>query len=254
VSATDRHAGGVGLFDGATVVLTGVGREGQVGEAIARAFAAEGAALALLDRDETAVRARATALVALGAKVTGIPCDLTDAVQVAQAAAQVAATSPASPHRPAGQVDALVHIAGGFAMSDPIGESDPQTLARMLELNLTTAYLASRAFVPLVRDGGSVVYFASANVLPGASSARMSGYIAAKSAVVGLMRSVADEGRSRGLRANAVAPISIRTGDNLRQMGSATRYVEREAVADAVVYLCSRAARSITGQVLRLTD
>jgi len=58
----------------------------------------------------------------------------------------------------------------------------------------------------------------------------MSGYIAAKSAVVGLMRSVADEGRSRGLRANAVAPISIRTGDNLRQMGSATRYVEREAV------------------------
>jgi NAD(P)-dependent dehydrogenase (short-subunit alcohol dehydrogenase family) len=65
---------------------------------------------------------------------------------------------------------------------------------------------------------------------------------------------VADEGRSRGLRANAVAPISIRTGDNLRAMGSTTRYVEREAVADAVVFLCSRAARSITGQVLRLTD
>ncbi len=73
-------------------------------------------------------------------------------------------------------------------------------------------------------------------------------------ALAATLRSVADEGRSRGLRANAVAPISIRTGDNLRAMGSTTRYVEREAVADAVVFLCSRAARSITGQVLRLTD
>ena len=241
-------------FDGAVVVLTGVGREGQVGEAIARAFAAEGAALALVDRDETSVGARAATLAAGGTTVTAIACDLTDANQVAQAAARVAAAAPASGDRPAGRVDAVVHIAGGFAMSNAIGESDPDTLHRMIELNLTTAYLASRAFVPLVRDGGSVVYFASANVLPGASSARKSGYIAAKTAVVGLMRSVADEGRSRGLRANAVAPISIRTGDNLRAMGSTTRYVEREAVADAVVFLCSRAARSITGQVLRLTD
>jgi NAD(P)-dependent dehydrogenase (short-subunit alcohol dehydrogenase family) len=241
-------------FDGAMVVLTGVGREGQVGEAIARAFAAEGAALVLLDRDETAVRARAATLAAGGATVTAIACDLTDATQVARAAAQVATASPASADRPPGRIDALVHIAGGFAMSNGIGDSDPETLHRMVELNLTTAYLASRAFVPLVRDGGSVVYFASANVLPSASSARMSGYIAAKTAVVGLMMSVADEGRARGLRANAVAPIAIRTGDNLRDMGSTTRYVEREAVADAVVFLCSRAARAISGQVLRLTD
>lgn len=241
-------------LDGAMVVLTGVGRKGQVGEAVARAFAAEGAALALLDRDETAVRERAAALTADGARVTAIPCDLTDASQVAQAAIRVAAAAPASSDRPAGRIDALVHIAGGFAMSNAIGDSDPDTLHRMMALNLTTAYLASHAFVPVVRDGGSVVYFASANVLPGASSARMSAYIAAKTAVVGLMMSVADEGRARGLRANAVAPIAIRTGDNLRDMGSTTRYVEREAVAEAVVFLCSRAARAITGQVLRLTD
>jgi len=241
-------------LEGAVVVLTGVGREGQVGEAIAGAFAAEGAVLVLLDRDEKAVQARAAALVGRGTRATGIPCDLTDPAQVAQAAARVAADASATPDRPAGRIDALVHIAGGFAMSDAIGESDPKTLARMIEVNLTTAYLASRGFVPLVRDGGSIVYFTSANVLPGASSARMSGYIAAKTAVVGLMRSVADEGRTRGLRANAVAPIAVRTGDNLRVMESTTRYVEREAVADAVVFLCSRAARAITGQVLRLTD
>lgn len=240
-------------FDGARIVLTGVGREGQVGEAIAAAFAAEGASLILLDRDKAAVEARAAALVTAGAVATGVACDLSDADQVAQAAARIAADSPASDSRPAGRIDALVHIAGGFAMSGAIGESDPKVLDRMLQSNLMTAYFASRAFVPLVRDGGSVVYFASANVLPGAPSARMSGYISAKSAVAGLMRSVADEGRTRQLRANAVAPISVRTRDNIRDMGSDVRYVEREAVADAVVFLCSNAARAITGQILRLS-
>lgn len=240
-------------FDGARVVLTGVGREGQVGEAIASAFAAEGASLILLDRDKAAVEARAAALVASGAAAIGVACDLSDADQVGQAAARIGTDSPASGDRPAGRIDALVHIAGGFAMSGAIGESDPKVLDRMLQSNLMTAYFASRAFVPLVRDGGSVVYFASANVLPGAPSARMSAYISAKSAVVGLMRSVADEGRARQLRANAVAPISVRTRDNIRDMGSDVRYVEREAVAGAVVFLCSNAARAITGQILRLS-
>jgi NAD(P)-dependent dehydrogenase (short-subunit alcohol dehydrogenase family) len=71
---------------------------------------------------------------------------------------------------------------------------------------------------------------------------------------VGLMRSVAGEGHARHLRANAVAPIAVRTGDNLRDMAPNTRYVEREAVADAVVFLCSSAARAVTGQILPLTD
>jgi NAD(P)-dependent dehydrogenase (short-subunit alcohol dehydrogenase family) len=242
-------------FDAAKVVLTGVGHEGQIGEAIAAAFAAEGAALILIDRDQAAVGARAAALVASGASATAVACDLTDADQVARAAARIAAESPAAGDRPAGRIDALVLIAGGFSMSGPIGESDLKILDGMIQSNLMTAYLASRAFVPLVRDGGSVVYFSSASVLPGApGGAGVSGYLAAKSAVVALMRSVADEGRARHLRANAVAPIPVRTGANIRDMGSDTRFVEREAVADAVVFLCSNAARAITGQILRLTD
>jgi NAD(P)-dependent dehydrogenase (short-subunit alcohol dehydrogenase family) len=241
-------------FDGALVVVTGVGREGQVGEAVCRAFASEGARLAMLDRDKNAVADRAAALNKSGANATGYGCDLTDPAQVADVAKRVAADSPASGSRPAGRIDALVNVAGGFAMSGAIGESEAATLSSQLSVNLMTAYLASRAFVPLVRDGGSVVYFASASVLPGGATAQMSAYVAAKSAVVGLMRSVAEEGRARGLRANAVAPTAIRTGDNLRVMRSDTHYVEREAVAEAVLFLCSPAARSITGQVLRLSD
>ena len=59
---------------------------------------------------------------------------------------------------------------------------------------------------------------------------------------------------ARGIRANAVAPISVRTGDNLHDMGPTTRYVEREEVAGAVLFLCSAEARSITGQIFRLAD
>jgi NAD(P)-dependent dehydrogenase (short-subunit alcohol dehydrogenase family) len=233
-------------FATATIVITGVGHEGQVGEAVAQAFAAEGATLALLDRTLDAVTARAAALSATGARATGYVCDLTNPDQVAEVARQVAKTAP--------QVDALVNVAGGFAMSGPLGKADVTTLQRQIELNLTTAWVASNAFVPLIRDGGSVVYFASASALPGGRTANMSAYAAAKAGVIGLMHAMADEGRVRGVRANAVAPTAIRTSDNVRAMGANVRYVERETVAKTVLFLCSADARGITDQVVRLGD
>lgn len=227
------------------IVITGVGREEQVGDAVAHAFAAEGASLALLDLNAQALSARATALRAGGTRVSTYSCDLTDVTQVSTVAAQV--------RNEFQRVDAFVHVAGGFAASGPVGDSDPAVFAKQIAVNLTTAYVASRAFVPLLKDGtGSAVYFASATVLPGNPTSGLAGYAAAKSGVVGLMRAVADEGRSRGVRANAIAPIAIRTGDNLRAMGEQAHYIERHAVADVVLYLCSPAARAISGQVIGL--
>lgn len=234
-------------FDGKVVVLTGVGRSGQVGEVVARAFAERGATVALLDLDADAVRARAAELVADGLKATAHPCDLSSADDARRAAEEVGRTVSRD-------IDALVNLAGGFGMSGPIEESDPAILQKMLTINLATVYNASRAFVPLLRvRSGAAVYFASAAVLPGGGSlARMSAYGAAKAAVVALMRAVADEGRDSGVRANAVAPTAIRTGDNLRDMGDKESYVEREEVAQTVMFLCSEAARPISGQVIRL--
>jgi NAD(P)-dependent dehydrogenase (short-subunit alcohol dehydrogenase family) len=239
------------LFDNATIVITGVGHEGQVGEAIANAFAAEGATLALVDRTANAVEARASALVARGVRATAYACDLTEPTQVAEVARRVAEGAKGAA---AGQIDALINVAGGFAMSGPVGRSDVVTLRRQIEINITTAWVASNAFVPLLRDGGSVVYFTSAAALPGARSANMSAYVAAKAGVIGLMHVVADEGRPRRVRANAVAPTTVRTADNLRAMGSDAHYVERETVAKTVLFLCSDAARAITSQVFRLGD
>ena len=233
-------------FDKRTIVLTGVGREGQLGEVVARAFAREGAALVLIDRDDHEVSTRASVLRREGFSAVGEACDLTDAAQVQALAGDVA-------KRHGGRVDALVNMAGGFAMSGPLDESDPAAWRRQFDINLTTAYLATRAFLPLLRPArGALVYFASAAALPGGSAARMSAYVAAKTGVLTLMRAVAEEEGEAGVRANAVAPTAIRTAANLASMGGTVRYVEREQVAATVLFLCSDAASAITGQTLRL--
>ena len=80
----------------------------------------------------------------------------------------------------------------------------------------------------------------------------MAAYAAAKSGVVALTRAIAAEERGNGVRANAVAPATIRTAANVSAMGADSRYVEREQVADAVVFLCSPRASAISGVVLPL--
>jgi NAD(P)-dependent dehydrogenase (short-subunit alcohol dehydrogenase family) len=66
------------------------------------------------------------------------------------------------------------------------------------------------------------------------------------------MRALADEERANGVRANALAPTSIRTAANEKSMGPDARYVEREDVARIVVWLCSDASKPVTGQVIAL--
>lgn len=228
-------------FSGKTVVLTGVGRAGQVGEIVAKAFADAGARLALIDRDDqVAVRARE-----IGGGASAHVCDLTSPDEVAATAKEIGGAS-------SGSIAALVNLAGGFGMSGPVADSDPAVLHKQIAINLTTAYLATRAFLPLLRAGqGAIVYFASASVLPDGASKNMSGYAAAKAGVLALMRSVAAEELGT-VRANALAPTQIRTAENVAAMGENAAYVEREAVAEAVLFLCSPASRHITGQAIKL--
>jgi NAD(P)-dependent dehydrogenase (short-subunit alcohol dehydrogenase family) len=145
-------------------------------------------------------------------------------------------------------------MAGGFAPSGPVADSTLDVWNRQLAINLTTAYLTARAFLPLLRRArGSIVFFAAQPALPGKSGPNISAYAVAKSGVAALMRAIAAEERANGVRANAVAPTQIRTAANIADMGSDVRYVERDQVADAVVFLCSEAASAITGEVISLS-
>jgi len=244
-STSDRSLSDRAL-DGKVAVLTGVSRPGQVGEAVARSLAELGASVVLIDRTGVDAEARARELRERGFRATAARADLTDPGQLAAVSDGVA--------RDFDGVDALVNIAGGFAMSGKVSDSDPDAWSRQLGIGLTTAYLTTRAFLPLLRKRrGAVVFFASAAALPGGRIAEMSAYAVAKAGVITLMRAVAQEERDTGVRANALAPTAIRTATNVESMGESIRYVEREQVADVVRFLCfSDAARSITGQVIQL--
>jgi NAD(P)-dependent dehydrogenase (short-subunit alcohol dehydrogenase family) len=234
------------MFTDTTVLLTGVGAEGQVGEIVAKAFAGLGASLVLVDRTLEHVEAGARAVIGNGGKAVGYACDLTDAAAVGNLASRVRAAH-------GDKLRAMVHMAGGFAMSGPVAESDVEVWHRQISINLTTAYLASRAFLPMLRaDRGSLVFFASEAALPGASVANKAAYSVAKTGVVTLMRAIAAEERGSGVRANAIAPTSIRTAANIAAMGSDNRYIEREQVADVVTYLCSAGASAVNGAVVPL--
>jgi NAD(P)-dependent dehydrogenase (short-subunit alcohol dehydrogenase family) len=234
------------MFTGSTVLLTGVGAEGQVGEVVAGAFAAAGASVILVDRTAAHVEARAQAIRGRGHQAHGYACDLTDSGAVSALAKTVRDN-----HGPS--LNALVHMAGGFTMSGPVAETSDDGWNRQLAINLTTAFITARAFLPPLRAGrGSLLFFASQAATPGGAVAKMAAYAVAKSGVVTLMRAIAAEERPNGVRANALAPSSIRTASNVQTMGDAAPFVERQQVADAVLFLCSEQARAITGTIMPL--
>jgi NAD(P)-dependent dehydrogenase (short-subunit alcohol dehydrogenase family) len=224
-------------------LVTGVGAKGQVGEAVAAALAKRGDTVIVVSRSAEEVSARAAEL---GGSARGFACDLSDPGAVDKLATAV--------RRDLGEkLDVLVNLAGGFGLSGPLAQSEPAAARKQFDINFTTAYLATRAFLPMVAAArGSVVFFASESVLEGANTSGVSAYAASKAAVVALMRSVADEGRQTGVRANALAPAAIRTATNEASMGTGARYIEREDVAAAVLFLSSPASRAVSGQLIRL--
>lgn len=231
---------------GTTAVIAGAGRRGQAGEIVVRGFAERGARVCIVERDLAVAQERAGDIERSGADALAFACDLTDVRQADDLARRIAQVSPAGVH-------SFASMAGGFAMSGPVGESDPEVWHRMIAINLTTAYVATRALLPLIRRArGSIVYFAAAAALPGAKVAKMSAYTVAKTGLVTLMRAVAAEEMDAGVRANAIAPTAIRTQANLDSMGDRIEYVERQTVADWVVWLCSRDSGPVSGQVIRL--
>lgn len=237
-------------FTGKLVVITGVGRAGQVGEGIAQGFAERGATLVLLDLQQSEVDARCATLSAQGYAATGFAANLADATAAEQVAATIAESTR---DRFPNGIDAVICVAGGFGATGALDSSEPVLWQKQFMINLDTAYNATRALLPAVRTAhGAFVYFGSVAALPGGNPSGLAAYAAAKSAVLTMMRAVAADERAHGVRANAVAPTQVRTAANINAMGADQDYVERESVADVVAFLASPLARNVSGQVITL--
>ena len=231
-------------FAGKVVLVTGVGRAGQIGNAVALAFGEAGARIVACDRDAVGVAARVREFSERGIEARPAAGDLTEP-DIAALAVEVAV-------RHFGKLDVVINLAGGLTTYGPVEETTEAGFDREIAINLKTAFLVSQAAIPaLARSRGSIVNFASIAVeLP---AANLAAYTAAKAGIAGLTRALAVELAPRGIRVNAVAPSAARTAENIAATGADAHYVELESITDAVLFLASDAASGITGRVQPIT-
>ncbi|MGH8470619.1 MAG: SDR family NAD(P)-dependent oxidoreductase [Gammaproteobacteria bacterium] len=231
-----------GLLDGKIALVTGVSNDGQIGQSVARVFAHNGAGLGIAARSQKNVEARAKEFEAEGAKVLALQGDLTDETQVGQAVERMIAHY--------GRIHILVNLAGGLTRYKAAIDHTLDDWNAEINNNLLTAFLCSRAVFPHMREsgGGCIINLSRA----GRSQANMVAYNCAKAAIEALTQTLALEGRDAKIRVNAVAPGLVDTASNLAAMKpkDLTKWVKREDVAQAVLFLASDAANGVTGQTL----
>ena len=220
---------------GRTAFLTGV--TGGWGRAVLDRFAAEGWNVAVTYREETP------------------PGDLPDGVlavraELSDADAAVAAVAAAVDRF--GGVDALAHVAGGFAAAGPIDEQPIDVWRSQMTINLDTAYFMTRAVLPRMKAAGrgSIVYIGTSAMLTPFSGA--SGYIVSKVALGGLMRCVDVEVRTQGIRCNTVVVRIVDTPRNRAENPDAdfSRWTTGDDLAQVVEWLCTDASAPLSGGLI----
>jgi len=228
--------------DSRTIVVTGAA--GALGQAVARHFLAEGARLALLDRDEARLRAVFPELAGVGHLL--IAADVTSEPAMRPVAARIVAELS--------RVDVLVHVAGGFEMGEAVHELTRASWDRMMDLNAWSFAAVTRDLVPhMIGNGkGSVVAVSARAAERG--QAGMAAYCAAKSALQRMVEALAKEVGPRGVNVNSIAPSILDTPANRTAMPNADRatWVPTAAAAGAIGFLASEDGRWVHGQHLVL--
>lgn len=231
-------------LDGKVAVVTGAAS--GIGAAIASAYVAKGAEVAVLDISGTAATERAGSL---GARAAAFGCDVRDAASVDAAVEQVVQRF--------GRIDVLVNSAG-VAMLAPAEELSIEAWDRTLAVNLTGAFLVCRRVgqVMLAQGSGSIVNIASQAAT--VAIPEHAAYCASKFGLVGLTKVLAAEWAGRGVTANTLSPTVVLTdlgreawdnpkGEALKRQIPTGRFAEPDEIAAAAVYLASDAAAMVNG-------
>lgn len=241
-------------FAARRILLTGV--VGGIGRAIALAMAGAGARVMATDLDEAGLVAAREGLAAAG--VACLRLDVRDEDAIADLVARE------------GPFDGLVYSAGGVAgqVGRPIDAVSRADWDAITDINLTGTFLLARAVVPGMKaaGGGAMVVISSGAGIEW-SLTGIQAYASSKAGQLGLVRQLAHELGSAGIRINAVAPGFVRSNPSSEAQWQALgeagqrallerialrRIGEPADIADAVLFLLSDRASWITGQVLRV--
>ncbi|PTE10239.1 SDR family NAD(P)-dependent oxidoreductase [Mesorhizobium helmanticense] len=248
-----------GAIAGRHALVTGGGS--GVGRAIALALARAGITVTICGRREAAL----AEVAGESDRIFGIAADVTDEASMASLYSNAEAAR--------GHFDIVVANAG-MSGSAPAHRTSLADWQRTLDVNLTGAFLTVKPALAgmAARKTGRIVFVASTAGLKG--YAYVSAYVAAKHGVVGLMRALAAETAKSGVTVNAVCPgfvetemleesiqrIVEKTGRSVEEARTSLastnpqgRFIQPEEVAAAVLWLCSDAAGSITGQAISVS-
>lgn len=249
MATTDR-------FDLTGCVAVVIGGTGVLGGAIAHGLADAGASVAVVGRSKQRGVARVKALQKDGAKAISVSADATDPEALTAAVEEI--------ERRLGAVDTLVN-APGVNSSTPFLEIDLEEWHRLLDVNLTSVFVAcqvfSRAMIAAGR-GGSIINISSASSGPPLS--RVLTYSVAKAGLNNLTQYLAAELAPHQIRVNAVAPGFFPAEQNKRLLSAerrkaivghtpAARLGEPDELIGAIVWLASeRASSFVTGAIIRV--
>jgi NAD(P)-dependent dehydrogenase (short-subunit alcohol dehydrogenase family) len=150
-----------------------------------------------------------------------------------------------------GRIDFLINIVGGFAM-DKIIDTDETTWDRMMNMNLKSVFICSKAVIPqmIKQKYGRIINIGARPALKGSSN--MSAYGASKASVLNLTQSMADELSDYNINVNAIIPGTMDTPRNRKDMPGAdhAKWVKPEEIAEVISFLCSKDGDSISGATI----
>lgn len=219
---------------GKVALVTGASK--GAGRVIALRLAREGMAVGLIARGADGIEAVGREIVAAGGQALALAADVANVAAIEAAVAAV--------EERFGGIDALVNNAG-ISLAGPSAGYPLENWRRVLDTNLTGAFVCSRAVQPALkrRGGGNIIAISSGAGRQGYP--RMAAYSASKFGLIGLMQSLAAEWGADGIKVSTILPGSILTDFGGRAASDRARdpnrtYLRPEDVADAVVFLLSQ--------------